>query len=77
MKPYQKKYKPKQGRANTPWTEVERDAIHDLQGTGATIRQIAEALDRSPGAITSQIYLMKRRKEAQPWWRRALAWFLE
>ena len=77
MKPYQKKYKPKQGRTNTPWTDAERDTMHELREAGVGIAQIAEALGRSRGAITSQLYLSKRRKEAQPWWRKALAWFLE
>lgn len=65
MKPYQKKYKRKEGKKNTRWTDEDRDLLRTLHQQGETIYGISIRLDRSYGAIAQQLYLMRQRDEAE------------
>ena len=64
MKPYQKKYKPKEGKRNTLWTEEDRDLLRTLAAQGVSHWDIGRRLDRSPGSISQQLYLMRKQDEA-------------
>lgn len=65
MKPYQKKYKPKEGKRHTRWTEADLTALRTLHQQGMTHFEIGKLLDRSTGAITAQIFLMNKRDAAE------------
>lgn len=65
MKPYQKKYKPKEGKRNTRWTDEDRDLLRTLHQQGVSYYDIAKRLDRSHGSIAQQIHIMKKRDEAE------------
>lgn len=63
MKPYQKKYKRKEGRTNTRWTDDEVDTLVNMYHTGASNWDIAKQLGRSHGAVTQRIYSMQLHKQ--------------
>ena len=65
MKPYQKKYKRKAGKKNTPWTETDLDALRTLHQQGNTYAAMARLLDRTTGGVAQQLYKMKKRDAAE------------
>lgn len=65
MKPYQKKYKRKEGKKHTRWTEADLTALRTMHQQGMPHFEIGKLLDRSTGAITAQIFLMKKRDAAE------------
>lgn len=55
------RYKKKQtSKRNTPWTDADRRRLRTMYEAGSTPFQIAQALDRSYGAIYQQIYNMRK-----------------
>ena len=52
-------------RTNTKWTDADRDLLRTLHQQGESTWNISVRLDRSPGAISQQLYLMKQRDEAE------------
>lgn len=60
MKPYQKKYKRKEGKKNTRWTDADREVLRALYEQGASYKSMADLLDRSIGGITQQLHEMKK-----------------
>jgi len=65
MKPYQKKYKRKEGKKNTRWTDEDRARLRSLYQQGLTYYMIGQMLDRSEGSIAQQIYQMNKRDAAE------------
>jgi uncharacterized protein YciI len=65
MKPYQKKYRRKEGKKNTRWTDEDKARLRTLYEQGLTYYQIGQLLDRSEGSIAQQIYQMKKRDAAE------------
>lgn len=65
MKPYQKKYKRKAGKKNTPWTEADLTALRTMHQQGSTYADMANTLDRSTGGVAQQLHKMKKRDAAE------------
>lgn len=57
------KYKRKEGKRNTRWTDEDLDLLRTLAAQGVSNWDIGKRLDRSHGAITQQLYLMRRQDE--------------
>ena len=65
MKPYQKKYRPKAGKKNTPWTDADLTALRTMHQQGSTYADMANTLDRSTGGVAQQLHKMKKRDAAE------------
>ena len=52
------KYKNKASRTNTPWTDADYANLRVMYAAGMSKWDIAKELDRSPGAVQSQIYTL-------------------
>jgi len=58
------KYKRKEGKRNTRWTDEDLDLLRTLAAQGVSNWDISKRLDRSPGSVSAQLYLMRKQDEA-------------
>lgn len=65
MKPYQKKYKPKEGKRNTRWTDEDRDLLRTLAAQGVPYFKIAERLKCTTAAVGAQLHKMRKQDDAE------------